>query len=88
MSQPSSSAAPATETIQDRRSEFVPVAPGGETSSAEALLIMAYLLMWAFIFILVGASLTRQRRLDARLNELEAALRKRDRGAGKDEALV
>jgi len=83
-----SALAPATETVQDRRSEFVPVGPGGETSSAEALLIMAYLLMWAFIFVLVGASLHRQRKLDARLDDLEAALQKRDGTAGTDEAVV
>jgi hypothetical protein len=88
MSQPATVEAPATTTVQDRRSEFVPVGPGGETTSAEALLIMAYLLMWAFIFVLLGASLTRQSKLDARLSELEAALQKRDGGPAKDEALV
>lgn len=87
MSQPSSSDAPVTETIQDRRSEFVPVGPGGETSSAEALLITAYVLMWAFIFALVWVSQGRQRRLEARLSELEAALQKRNLGPAKDEAL-
>jgi len=88
MSQPSSAEAPATETVEDRRSEFVPVGPGGETSSAEALLIMAYSLMWVFIFVLVGASLSKQSKLDARLAELEASLKKRDRKSSEDEAPV
>ena len=83
MSQPDPAEAAATVTVQDRRSEFVPVGPGGETSSAEALLITAYILMWAFIFALVWLSQRRQQKLEARLNELEAALRKRDRGAGE-----
>jgi|GEM_PF-1175460 len=76
------------ETAADRRSEFVPVAPGGETSSAEGLLITAYILMWAFIFGLVLSSQRRQQKIDQRLTELEASLKKLDQAAasaaGKD----
>lgn len=79
MSQDAPTNAAATETAPDRRSEFVPVGPGGETSSAEALLITAYVLMWAFIFGLVFLSQRRQQKLEARLSELEAALAQRDR---------
>src|SRR5688572_3417344 len=74
------------ETAEDRRSEFVPVAPGGETSSAEALLITAYIVMWALIFALVFASQRRQKKLDLRLADLEAALAKVDQSAGSQSA--
>jgi CcmD family protein len=73
------------ETAADRRSEFVPVAPGGETSSAEALLITAYIVMWALIFGLIFASQRRQRKIDQRLTDLEASLKRLDQAAlGKD----
>jgi CcmD family protein len=72
---------PATETAADRRSEFVPVGAGGETSSAEALLITAYIVMWALIFGLVFGSQRKQRKLEQRLAELESSLAKLDRAA-------
>jgi len=77
-------------SVKDRRSEFVPVGPGGETSSAEALLITAYMLMWALIFGLIFLSQRRQRAMDIRLTELEATLRKLDQqGSGTtDEVAV
>jgi len=85
-----SQAANAQESAEDRRSEFVPVGPGGETSSAEALLISAYIVMWALIFGLIFASIRRQRRQDERLTELESALARREASsaAASDEATV
>lgn len=74
------------ESIQDRRSEFVPVGAGGETSSAEALLITAYVLMWALIFALIFLSQRRQRQIDVRLTELEATLQKLDRADAASKA--
>jgi CcmD family protein len=78
MPESAQAAQPSTESVADRKSEFVPVGPGGETSSAEALLIVAYMLMWALIFGLVFLSQRRQRQIDARLTELEATLKKLD----------
>jgi len=83
MSESDPSAPSAQETVADRRSEFVPVGAGGETSSAEALLITAYCLMWALIFALVAFSQRRQKKLDLRLAELETALAKLDRAAAE-----
>lgn len=66
------------ETAQDRSREFVAVSGGEETTSAEALLLTAYILMWAFVFVFVYLGIKRQSKLDRRLGELETELRRLD----------
>jgi len=45
-----------------------------EMQSGEALLVEAYAFMWVVLFGLVLATWLRQRSLDTRMNELEAAI--------------
>ncbi|MDQ2645816.1 MAG: hypothetical protein M3020_18510 [Myxococcota bacterium] len=61
------------QTPEDRSTQFVPV-EGGETTSAGTMLVVAYLLMWAILIGFVLTSWTRQKKLDARLSELERSL--------------
>jgi len=57
-----------------RSQQFVPVEGGSETTSAEALLVAAYLVMWALLLAFVGLGWRRQGRVEARLGELEKAV--------------
>lgn len=68
--------APAASTlsVEDRKTSFVPVSGTQETSSAEALLVTAYVLMWVAVFGFVWLTARRQKALDARLAEVERAL--------------
>jgi len=64
-------------TSQDpaaRSQQFVPVEGNTETTSAEALLVAAYLVMWALLIAFIGLGWRRQSRVDARLGELEKAV--------------
>ncbi len=70
--------AQATQTVADRKSEFVPVTGGGETTSAGALLIVAYILMWTCVFALVWMSIKRIANLSGRLDDIESQLKKQD----------
>lgn len=63
-------------TVQDRSSEFVPVEGGADTTSAEGLLVAAYAAMWFAIFLFVWLTSRRQRYLDTRLGDVEAALQR------------
>lgn len=66
-------------TPESRSTEFVPVTGGPtETSSAEGLLIAAYVLMWAILMGFLFLTFKRQAAVDRRLGELERALPKRD----------
>lgn len=67
-----------------RESEFVAVGAGSETTSAEALLVTAYVLMWAIVFVFVYLSQKRQQKLDARLSELEKTLGRLDEGSARN----
>jgi hypothetical protein len=71
-------ASPGTPTVEERSQEFKSV-PGGptNTSSAEALLITAYVLMWAILMGFLFQTFRRQAAVDKRLGELERALPKR-----------
>jgi CcmD family protein len=69
-------------TVEERSTEFVAVQGGTETTSASALLIAAYVVMWALVFGFVWLTSRKQRTLDARLSELEAALRRVESGPG------
>jgi hypothetical protein len=64
-------------TSQDpnqRATEFQPVVGGEETTSGEALLIAAYVLMWLLVLFFVWTSWRKQLRLGERLTRLEQAL--------------
>ena len=71
-------ASPGTPTVEERSQEFKPVTGGStETSSAEALLIAAYVMMWAILMGFLFQTFRRQAAVDKRLGELERALPKR-----------
>ena len=57
-----------------RSTQFVPVEGGTETTSAEAMLVAAYLVMWALLVAFIGLGWRRQARVEARLVELEKAV--------------
>jgi hypothetical protein len=72
------SPATGTPTVEERSQEFRPVTGGAtETSSAEGLLITAYVLMWAILMGFLFLTFRRQAAVDKRLGELERALPKR-----------
>lgn len=54
-----------------RSQEFVPVEGGTESTSAELLLVVAYLVMWALLLGFIGLGWRRQAKLESRLSELE-----------------
>jgi CcmD family protein len=69
---------PTTGTVEDRSQEFRPVTGGNtESSSAEALLIAAYVLMWAILMGFLFLTFRRQAAVDKRLSDLERAFPKR-----------
>jgi hypothetical protein len=75
------SPAPTTGSVADRSQEFRPVTGGDtESSSAEGLLIAAYVLMWAILMGFLFLTFKRQAAVDKRLGELERALPKRPDG--------
>jgi hypothetical protein len=57
-----------------RAQEFRPVEGNTETTSAEAMLVSAYLVMWALLLVFVGLGWRRQARVEDRLSELEKAV--------------
>jgi hypothetical protein len=63
-------------TPQDRSTEFVPVQGGSDSTSAEGLLVAAYLLMWAALLGFLWLTWKRQNRIEERLTTLDAALRR------------
>lgn len=63
-------------TPEERSTEFVPVQGGSEGTSAEHLLVAAYLLMWAALVAFVLLTWRRQARIESRLGELQATLRR------------
>lgn len=70
------------QTVEDRSTQFVPVEGGQQTTSAEALLITAYVLMWLAVFIFVWLTARRQKALHERLDHIERALAQHDQQAG------
>lgn len=67
-------------SVQDRSQEFVAVEGGpAQSSSAELLLTLAYVLMWAAVFGIAILTYRRQARTLARLDELERTLAERGR---------
>jgi CcmD family protein len=64
-------------TPADRSTEFVAVQGGSESTSAEVLLVAAYLIMWAILLAFLLLTWRKQSRIEARLSELDGELRRR-----------
>ena len=69
-------AIPTVLTPEERSTEFVPVEGGHEGTSAESLLVAAYLLMWAALVAFIFLTWRKQGRIENRLSELDATLRR------------
>jgi hypothetical protein len=67
-----------TATPDDRAQTWTPVGEGVETTSAELMLVLAYIVMWALLLGFLGLGWRRQSRMEARIVELERAV-----GSGK-----
>jgi hypothetical protein len=67
-------APPAAGTPEDRSTEFVAVQGGAETTSAEALLVTAYFVMWAALLGFILLTWRRQTQVEARLAGLQGQL--------------
>jgi len=65
---------PATQTP----SEFSPVSGGTDSTSAEALLVIAYIAMWLLFFGFLVLTHRRQRGLNEKLDHLEQVLKNTD----------
>lgn len=65
-------------SVADRSTEFQPVTGGAESSSAGGLLTVAYILMWLAVFVFVWLTAKRQKSLEKRLTDLDAALKRAD----------
>jgi Na+/glutamate symporter len=65
---------PAPPSAAERAQEFVAVAGGEETTSAVALAVAAYGLMWAILLGFLWLTWRRQAKLDARLTDLNREL--------------
>ncbi len=63
-----------TDTPEDRSTQFVAVEGGGDTTSAEALLVSAYVIMWALLLGFVWLTWRRQQKMENRVTDLERAL--------------
>ncbi len=68
------------QTPRKSPNEFVPVEGGGDTTSAEALLVIAYIAMWLLFFAFLLLTHRRQRSLNRKVTELEQALKKAESG--------
>ena len=66
--------APLPTSSNDASPDFVAVTGGADTSSAELLLVTAYVLMWALLLGFVLLTHRRQKSLEARIRGLEQAL--------------
>jgi hypothetical protein len=67
---------PPGRTPEERSTEFVPVGATPETTSAETLLVAAYVLMWAALLVFVFLTWRKQNRIETRIQELDATLRR------------
>jgi CcmD family protein len=65
---------PVPTSPEERSTEFVAVEGGRETTSAEALLVTAYVVMWGIILIFLLFTWRRQTGLERRLGDLERSL--------------
>lgn len=79
-----SAAAAAPKTADDRSTTFRAVEGGSQMQSGEKLLVEAYAAIWVLALIFIVSIFRRQKKIDARITSLEAALEKaRDRGGAK-----
>ena len=62
-------------TPEDRSTEFVAVQGGNDGTSAEGLLIAAYLLMWAALLVFVFITWRKQGTLERRVEKLDRDVR-------------
>jgi CcmD family protein len=72
-SPPPTASAPSAD---DRSTAFKPVEGGTEMQSGEKLLVEAYAAIWIILFALLFFSWRRQRKIDARVSSLEAAIQR------------
>lgn len=68
--------APGQRTPEDRSTQFVPVQGGNESTSAEALLVTAYIVMWAALIAFVFLTWRKQGALEKRIERLDDTLKK------------
>ncbi|HVW28643.1 MAG TPA: CcmD family protein [Polyangiaceae bacterium] len=68
--------APGQKTPEDRSTQFVPVQGGNESTSAEALLVTAYIVMWAALIVFVFLTWRKQGALEKRIERLDDTLKK------------
>jgi hypothetical protein len=67
-------APPASSRPEDRKTEFVAVSGGRDSTSAEVLLVSAYAIMWIFLLVFLWLGWRRQSLLRDKLERLENAL--------------
>jgi hypothetical protein len=72
---PEAATAGAPLTPESRSTEFVSVTGGTETTSAEALLVTAYVLMWLAVAFFVFITWRKQNSLDSKLKDLDSRVR-------------
>jgi CcmD family protein len=66
---------PTTPTVEERSQEFKPVSGAAEnTTSAEVVLVAAYVVMWAILMGFLFTTFRRQAAVDKRLGDLERDL--------------
>ena len=75
---------PTGTATDDRAQAFRPVEGGNEMQSGEKLLVEAYAVIWIVILVFVASMFRRQRRLDRRIETLEAALQKARAKSGSE----
>jgi len=64
-----------TATVESQRSTaFVPVQGGHDTTSANTLLVAAYIVMWALLLAFIFLGWRRQQALESRVGDLERAV--------------
>jgi hypothetical protein len=73
---PTTSAAPASSTPDDRATAFQPTEGGGEVRSGETLLVEAYVVLWLILMGWLYLTWRRQSSLSAQLDDLEKTIDK------------
>ena len=68
--------APGQKTPEDRSTEFVAVTGGNDSTSAEGLLVAAYLVMWAALIGFIFLTWRKQVSLEKRIAKLDQDLQK------------
>lgn len=62
-------------------SEFAPDAGGGDTTSANTMVVAAYLLLWVILMAFIAMNWRRQRAIADRLSQVEKAVDKAASGS-------